>query len=223
VEQDDRHYPYWIFDRLMPPDERQNLLSLCAEKGLDVQWVFLIDLLRIDEFTPKSRLHLTTTERAFMRQSELDQAWQTHYEQLGGCLHYLDPDGGSLVSYRNLNLIHKPQLYGGKRLQNLLSDVWVSNITGEFVHPGEIEQLGKTRHRIADQQRQIEERQRRVKVFLKGASLTKWTPPQEETHLTSGYFERSGTCRVCGAYTSDWVTYFGESQECICRGCKGQA
>ena len=211
---------YWIFDRLMPPDERKNLQALCAQKSLEFQWVFVIDLLRVDELTPQNRLHLTTTERAFMRQSELDQAWQTHFEKLGGSLHYLDPNQLILTTYRNLILVHKTQLYTGKRLHNPLADVLVSKRTGEFIHPGEVAQLESTQRKMADQKRQIEERRRRAEDFLKGASFSKGSPAQGKTPSILNDFERSGTCRVCGVRTSDWVTYFGQTQECICRSCK---
>ena len=223
VEADAGNFAYWIFDRLMPPDERQSLKSLCVENILDVQWVFVIDLLRPDELIPLSRLHLTTTERAFMRQSELDQAWQTHFEQLGSSLHYLDPDQGSLTSYRNLSVVHTPQLYTGKRLQNPLDEVLVSNINGEFVHPGEVAQLEQTRRKIAAQQEQAEARQRRARDFLKSASFSKNPACQTDKQAIPNAqtaFDRQVPCRVCGTYTSDWVTYFGESRECICRACK---
>ena len=220
VEVDGHYFAYWIFDRLMPPDERQNLQKLCAENILDVQWICVIDLLRPDEFNPQSRLHLTTTERAFMRQTELDQAWQTHFEQLGGSLHYLDPDDDTLITYRNLNLVHKPQLYTGKRLKNSLDDMLVSNITGEFIHPGEAAQLERSRRKMAAQQRQTEERRRRAESFLKGASFSKGSPDERKTSTTQTAFERKATCRICGNLTADWVTYYGQSNECVCRECK---
>jgi hypothetical protein len=220
VAQDDHVFTYWIFDRRMPPDERQNLKSLCARHSLHVHWIFLMDLLRVDEIVPQSRLHLTTTERAFIQQSELDQAWQTHFEQLGGGLHYLDPDQLALISYRNLTLVHEPQLYSGKRLQNPLGEVLASSISGEFVHPGEIERLASTRQKMAVERRQAEERRQKAADFLKGASLSKTPSSQGKPSPVNAAFERSGTCRVCGVRTTDWVTYFGDSQECICRACK---
>ena len=222
VELDGRSFAYWIFDRLMPPDERQNLLKLCAENNLDVQWIYVIDLLRPDELNPQSRLHLTTTERAFIRQTELDQAWQTHFEQLGGALHYLDPDQGILITYRNLTLVHKPQLYSGKRLKNSLIDVLVSKITGEFIHPGEVAQLERSQRKIAAQQRQLEERRRRAESFLKQASFSKGSPDQGKLSVALTAFERKATCRICGNLTADWITYYGQSNECVCRECKDQ-
>ena len=220
VERESGSLAYWIFDRRMPPDERQDLQSFCAENTLDVQWVFVIDLLRPDQGWPQSRLHLTTTERAFIRGSELDQAWQTHFEQLGGSLHYLDPDQGTLTSYRNLSLVHPPQLYGGKRLHTPLADLGVSENTDEFCHPGEMARLVRTRRRISAQQRQAEERLQQVQDFLKGASFSQGPYPQTDSPAAPTPFERRGTCRVCGAITSDWVTYFGDTRECICRACK---
>jgi competence CoiA-like predicted nuclease len=221
VKKEKNDFVYWIFDRLMPPDERQILLKACKEKGLDVQWIFVNDLLRPDEISTQSRLHLTTTERAFMRKSEFDQAWQTHFEQLGSSLHYIDPDLRILTTYRNLIRIHKPQLYAGKRLQNPLSNILVSKQTGEFIHPGERTQLESSRHWIAEQQRQSEEQQKKAKNFLKKASFTNKLPSIRSQKITnSSVYERSGTCRVCGIVTSDWVSYFGETRECICRGCK---
>ena len=222
VEVDGRSFAYWIFDRLMPPDERQNLQKLCAENNLEVQWIYVMDLLRPDELNPQSRLHLTTTERAFIRQTELDQAWQTHFEHLGGALHYLDPDQGTLISYRNLSLVHKPQLYTGKRLKSSLTDVLVSKITGEFIHQGEAAQLERSQRKMAAQQRQLEERRRSAERFLKGASFSKGSPDQGKTTVAQTAFERKATCRICGTVTSDWITYFGQSNECICRDCKGQ-
>jgi len=221
VEGEAGGFAYWIFDRLMPPDERQNLKSLCAENAVNVQWIYMSDLLRPDELAPQSRLHLTTTERAFKQQSELDQAWQTNFEQLGDSLHYLDPNQLTLTTYRNLTLVHKPQLHTGKRLHNPLSDMLVSKRTGEFIHPGEVAQLESTQQKMADQKRQVEERRRRAEDFLKGASFSKGFPPsQVKTSTIPNTFERQGICRGCGILTSDWVTYFGESQECICRNCK---
>lgn len=222
VEEDGRSFAYWIFDRLMPPDERQNLQKLCAENSLEVQWIYVMDLLRPDELNPQSRLHLTTTERAFIRQTELDQAWQIHFEQLGGGLHYLDSDDGTLITYRNLTLVHKPQLYTGKRLKNSLADVMVSKITGEFIHPGEVAQLERSQRKMAAQQRQIEERRRRAERFLKRASFSKESPNQRQTSVAQAAFERKATCRICGTLTADWVTYYGQSNECVCRKCKDQ-
>jgi len=222
VDVGNQTFVYWIFDRLMPPDERKILETLCDENGLVAQFVFLFDLLREDDFNPENRLHLTTTERTFMRQSELDKAWQTHFELLGGSLHYLDPYQETLITYRNLNPVHLPQLYAGKRLETPCTEVLVSITTGEFIHPGELKQLQQRQREIETQQRQAEERLQRAKTFLKGASLSKMSLSQIKSKPIPETFERKATCQVCGTVTSDWVTFFGENQTCICRNCSGR-
>jgi competence CoiA-like predicted nuclease len=261
VELGDRRFAYWIFDRRMPPDERLNLKSACDRIGLDVQWVFVVDLLHADDHThfsrdrqsrhsrswdrlsrdqrsrlqqnrlQTSRLHLTTTERTFMRQSAFDTIGNCYsarisdpgYKQAGGSLHYINPDREILTTYRNLILVHEPQLYAGKRLQTPLAEVQVSNSTGEFVHPGELEQLQQRQSEIAEQQRQAEERLQRAKDFLKGASLTPRSATTQKASPAPNPFERQATCKICGRLTSDWVTYFGQTKECICRDCNATA
>ncbi len=227
IETAERTFAYWIFDRRVPPDERQSLKAACTQLGVDVQWVFVVDLLHPDDLTPGSRLHLTTTERAFMRQSELDQAWQTHFEHVGGSLHYLDPDALTLTTYRNLTLVHEPQLYAGKQLHTALAEVLVSPTTGEFVHPGETAQLQHTRSKMTAQEQKTAERLQRARDFLEGASLRPWSATTSKSPPAPASppdpLEREGTCKICGQITREWVTYFGQTKACICRECAGTA
>jgi hypothetical protein len=172
----------------------------------------------------QDRLHLTTTERAFIQQSEFDAAWQTHFKHLGGSLHYLDADSGTLKTFRNLNVVHKPQLYAGKRLEHPLNNVLASSMTGEFVHPGEKEQLQRQQREIEQQKWQAEERLRKAKDFFGGESRSQAPSPGiEQPILSHQPFERIGTCKFCGKETADWITYFGPTKECICRNCKDKA
>jgi hypothetical protein len=223
VKSGDQTFPYWLIDRRLPPAEREDLKAGFADINATVIWVFAIDLLRVDEFSPKNRLHLTTTERAFTRQSSLDQAWQTHLERLGGSLHYLDADTEALTTYRNLTVVHKPQLYAGTWLQDSLAEVLVSTSSGEFVHPGEIEQLTKRQGELERWEREAEARLQRAKEFLRRASQREMPSSlTEEAKPGATSFVREGTCRICGRLTSDWVTYFGDTKECICRNCQGR-
>ncbi len=224
VENEDWAIAYWIFDRRLPPAERNSLISGFKEIGVPVVWVFIADLLRVDCEIMQARLHLTTTERAFIYKSEFDLAWQTHFEHLGGSLHYLDADQESLTTYRNLTVIHLPQLYGGHRLQHPLAEILISTETGEFVHPGEVDQLQKRQMEIERQKSEAEKRLQLAREFFSR------TPPQEvqrsdeENHSQSNQpFERRGTCRFCGTETANWITYYGDTQECICRNCKDRA
>jgi hypothetical protein len=223
VQQQDRCFAYWIFERRTPPDERRVISEGFKKIDVNVNWLFSIDLLREDEFKPRNRLHLTTTERAFIQQSELDKAWQTHIEQLGGSLHYLDADKGILTTYRNLKVIHTPQLYAGIRLRTPLGACSASTTTGEFIHPGEMEQYGKRQDEIARKKQKAQERLQKGVAFLRRASEFKPALSfQNEGRLKERPFKRVGTCKICGTVTSDWVTYFGSTKECICRKCKGR-
>lgn len=221
VENQSKTFAYWILDRRLPPEDRNLLAKGFREIGVPANWVFTSDLLREDDALTNNRLHLTTTERAFMSDSEFNKAWQTHFEQLGGSLHYLDPDQEVLTTFRNLNLVHLPQLYAGTRLQHPLSEVLASTQNGEFIHPGELERYQKRQIEIDQQKREAEERLGLVQEFLKQAAATKKMPRlQRKSEPAPKYFERTGTCKFCGRVTSDWVTFYGETQECVCRKCK---
>jgi hypothetical protein len=171
VQNTDASFAYWIFDRRLPPDERNQQKSGFGEIGVQVNWVFVSDMLRMDQDIMQDRLHLTTTERAFMQESEFDQAWQTHFENLGKSLHYLDADQGSLTTFRNLSVIHAPQLYAGNRLENPLIDVKVSLTTGEFIHPGETDRLQKRRREIEAQADVAAKRLQKAQDFFPWGSI----------------------------------------------------
>lgn len=222
VEGGDRTFAYWFFDRRMPPDERYNLSDGFEALGVPVTWVFAADLLRVDQTNPKHRIHTTTTERAFLTQTTFDPAWRTHMNLLGSSLHYLDPDQRTLTTYRDLKVVHKPQLYAGTRLHNSLDKIRVSTKNGEFIHPGEPEQLEVKLREHEQQQQVIENRLAQADAFFKRISEKRGAPTYSKGAVPlSQPFARQGTCRICGKVTADWVTYFGETKECICRDCKG--
>ncbi|HBX69334.1 MAG TPA: hypothetical protein DEH25_08100 [Chloroflexi bacterium] len=220
VEKDKLTSAYCIFERRMPPDERHNLKSAFREVGVQVNWVFISDLLHMDSELGQDYLYLTTTERAFLQKSELDQAWQTHFEHLGSSLHYLDSEQEMLITYRNLNVIHLPQLYSGTRLEHPLSEVLAAPANGEFVHPGETDRLQKSRAEIEAQADVAAKRWQKAQDFFRqGSSRLEIFPKPSEKPANPPY-ERRGTCKFCGQETTDWVTYFGQTNECICRDCK---
>ncbi|MBC8508783.1 MAG: hypothetical protein ISR58_15670 [Anaerolineales bacterium] len=230
VEKDDQCFAYWIFDQRMPPDERSNLKSCFGKLDSVVNWVLAAEMLRVD-LIHSNRVHLTTTERAFINRTDYDLAWQTHITQLGGSLHYLDADCESFITYRNLELSHAPQLYAGKRIETKLSDMLVSLNNGEFVHPGEGEKLRQRQNEISTEKKMADQRLHQAAEFLrkisskhpksyskKSASSTRGDNPRILD--TSRPFAREGACKFCGTITSDWVTYNGKTKRCICRQCK---
>jgi len=211
----------WLLDRRTPPDERQALAVGFQKLGIPVQVVLAAGMLRPDPSPYQPRLYLTTTERAFLHTTAFDSAWQTHFEQLGGSLHYLDAEQGTLTTYRNLLVFHAPQLYSGTRLQHPLAEVEADPANGAFIHPGEVEQQRVRQAALSEQQRKAQERLHKAEDFF--AAKTGKTPslafPQApaEAHIP---FRREVPCRVCGQVTADWVQYDGVSGTCVCRECQ---
>ena len=185
-----------------------------------MQWVFHVDVLKRDLAEPKTRLHLTTTERTFLQISNFDRAWQKHYEHLGGSLHYIDSNQEIFITYRDLRRVHAPQLFAGTRLETALSELLIHTQTGEFIHPGEVAQLRKRELEIEQHRQAAAHRIRLGKEFFSGRSIHTGQLNQFQNEKQS--FEKIGCCRLCGETTSDWVTYYGETQECVCRNCKNQ-
>ena len=219
VENDDLHLAYWIFDRRMPPNERKHLKLSVEKLGVPIQWIFITELLHEDSELASNRLCLTTTERAFLQMSAFDQAWQTHFEQLGKSLHYLDTEQETLITYRNLNVIHAPQVYAGTRLVHPLREILVDTDNGEFIHPGETERLQKRRSEIEAQAEAAALRLQKAQDFFRRGSLANAGTPFLKNKPGNQPYERLGTCRICGKQTTDWITYFGQTKECICREC----
>lgn len=231
---------FWIFDTRMPPDERQCLRDVLARQdGLFVTWVFAAALLRIEPEQP-SQIHLTTTEREFMRRTDCDEAAPLESFLFGSTLHYLDSENCSLITYRNLNLFHRPQVYGGRRLESPLDQVQLDKLTGDFLHPGEAERL--QHYRQTRQHRQEKMRSTLPGLIPRAKSLLSETDKPKlkdseplqanssKVHQISLFdlpshtpFARQAACRYCGIVTEDWVSFDGKTGTCVCRDCARQA
>jgi hypothetical protein len=226
---------YWIFDKQLTPALREQVKTGFTSLSAQAHYGFAARMLRQDGGL-LNRVHLTTTERDFMGSSLYDRAWARVPQDPGGSLHYLDPDEGILTTFRDLRLLHKPQLYNGVRKSNPLPQISASPTNGEFIHPGESLQLQIREREIESQQRKAAQRQQKIAAYFAsraaraaGAATSTnppkipASPPVTKSPLTHEPFARQGTCRVCGEITSDWVTYFGKSDECICRNCARKA
>jgi len=241
VETEKGKFAYWIIDSGIKPGKRDDLQTGFRRLNVQANWIFVIDMLREDE-THSDSIHLTTTERVFARQSNYDEVRIEDSYVKGETLHYLDPKNETLVTYRTLRLIHSPQLYRGQKIINPIESVLVSPASGEFVHPGEYEQLEvlrKEKHRLEKNEMVRElERQRREEGRLRFAasipetisnesnfSQSQRDYPQKHTQHNESQQSKiqcpqgEGVCKFCRRLTSDWVIFYGKTNECVCRNC----
>ncbi len=233
VSQGSQEMGYWIFDTRLFPQLREILLSSDRLKAASMNWLFISSMLNVDADS-HDRVHLTTTERSFMRPSSLDIAAAAAGDREGCSLHYLDHQNQALTTYRRLQLEHKPQRFTGRRLSTPFSDVRLISRTGEFLHPGEQVLLEKYLHQAeAARQRLL----KRDQLMSRRSGADGKEEPQMQSESPSPTFSsyrdeirretgsrqafvREGTCIICGTRTTDWLTYDAGSGECICRSCR---
>jgi len=201
---------YWIFDRRMPPAEREGLILAFIQLNAQVNFIFTSEMLRQDESDP-SHIFTTTTEREFMVETDFDQSYQGDFPTPGKTLHYLSPELEMLVTLRGLLLLHSPQLYAGHRLNHQLSEVKVALQTGDFVHPGEQEILQQA---LQEKQAMKRRRQRANEAFI--------TRVREDENLITK--ARSGakelpTCIFCGKKTKEYWYLNQANNTYKCKDC----
>ena len=224
VEHEGRQFAYWIITARMAPDLRERLQQTLAQTGAEQNWLLHIDLLRPQQYHP-NRLHLTTTEREFIRVSAYDEPYQERCSEPAGTLHYLDPEREFLTTYRGLCRVHPPQLYRGEAHRSQIEELLVSLKTGEFVHPEEARIIELHRQEQAEHKQAIE----RAQAALRRASAAMQsprepTPSHSSTGPTQPPIQREpqpevGRCIFCGQETSDWWYFDHASGTCKCRAC----
>ncbi len=170
VEKDRRAMAYWILEAAAQPQTRDALRDGFRRLAVVVHWVFLAQMLHEDEEMP-NRVHLTTTEREFMRHTVYDDIVSQGLPG-GQSLHYLDAETRTLTTFRGLHLAHAPHLFAGHKERHALSTMQVSPKTGEFVHPGEYDRL----KRYQQEQAHFANRRREAE-----AARTRGREPQRST------------------------------------------
>jgi hypothetical protein len=220
---------YWIIDRRMPPEERQDLAEGLPGVCTYPEWVFTASMMHADA-NSLERLYLTTTEREFMRHTEYDDAVQSTYAAPGTSLHYLNAEREGLISFRGLQVYHRPQLYTGHWYETPLSQVRSQPLTGEFIHPGEDEQLERFRSAIRAREQVQQKTEQRINLKLEGlfgkikASPEPPAKTSEDFHAQPG---RTGEgelprCVFCGQATDDYWYLNRAANTCKCRNCYRQ-
>ncbi|MFT5700922.1 MAG: hypothetical protein ACI8ZB_003807 [Desulforhopalus sp.] len=223
-------YGYWILENGLKA--RGDIQSTLFDLGISTTWVFLFNLL--DRETDKQQsVHLSPTERELAYGSEYNQI----YSQYNLSINYLHLEPPAVMTLRGLSCVHLPQKYEyTTELTDRLSEMLVSPLTGEIVHPGEHEKLVKhknlieaARLREEEVQRELEKR-RQKQIEQRAARITENKPQREpnpiqtrpqrtEKKVEKEEAEEVGLtylCRICGKSTTDWSTLFTEDNTCIC-------
>jgi len=92
-------FAYWTFDKNKAPDIRNQIIKGFEQASIQAHYLFPTEMIRPDSLFP-NRLHLTTSERAFMRESIYNKAWARDLRGVGTSLHYLDPEAKTLTTFK---------------------------------------------------------------------------------------------------------------------------
>jgi competence CoiA-like predicted nuclease len=214
---------YWIIPSQIKPRQRDKLKSAFEQQDVQINWVFLSEMLREDQ----GNIHLTTTERELSQQSEYnDFIDRSGNLQFGLTLHYLDPTNEILTTFRTLRIVHSPQLYSGRKQKHKMVEVLVHPKTGEFVHPGEheyLQKIGKEKERIKREQEELE-RKRREQMEQFSRFFNVQYPAniiQPRQDVSSGVIDKQEcVCIICEKVKTEWgfITQAGKR---ICKDCYG--
>jgi hypothetical protein len=231
VQAGERRWGYWIIDRRLKPEARQELLGAFEGGDMAVHWLFVSQMLRPDQ-DEADCLYLTTTERDFRQASAFDLIGARDVSRPGASLHYLDAEVGRLHTYRSLRLVHSPQLFSGRPVSSPLEQAAADPNDGAFMHPGEAQALDEARR--AQAARQALHAQARA-VFRQGggAASRRPVPPIPAPPSAGGdppppapgpppahqLGELEAACMFCGQLTSDWWYLDRKTGRCKCREC----
>lgn len=218
---------YWIFDAGLRPEARVRLDLALLRAARHAHYLFTATMLRPEAEHPDT-LHLTTTERELSRQTYFDLEERAGGFGSGTSLHYLDAATESLITYRQLHLVHEPQGYAGQRWCSPLAAALISRRTGELAHPGELEQARQLHQRkqLAEQaameRRELPARTVLPAVALEAAEEEAATALPTPGQPAAGLADREGVCIFCGRTTTDWWKHDGATGRCKCRDCLRQ-
>lgn len=224
--QDGRQFAYWILLKRMGWMELDAIEAAIKKAGACLNWVFPFSVLK--RLGDTNQLKLSTMERERMKKSEFDCIYG---QAGGGTLHYLDPDGPTLRTFRGVVCVHYPQGYAGQELCTPLNAVLVYPTTGEFVRPGEYEQLKALRDE--QERRRAQETERRKSIQAVREQLRPHRATVDEPRRTRSLDaeqaefscdgdgsppESTCVCTYCKQVTAQWVVRNPDGSG-VCRTC----
>ncbi len=223
---------YWILETGLR--SRDDLLSTFDRLHVMIHWVFLSNMLKYADNPSHPSVLLTPTERAFAYESDYNTMYLlgndpavplvcTPFRNIA--LNYLNCEERTLMTFRGMFCIHSPHQYAFKKmLVDKLENVLISRKTGEFIYPGEYEQLRAYREaqqkaQEKAEQRRAQEEQERQQNLKDAKQAFRQSGGGSGNQLSFDYFSEAYTCRVCGERTRRWVELDLATNTCLCRQC----
>lgn len=213
---------YWILERGIR--DRWKLQRTLSSLGISIIWVPLINMLKPDDKDLEA-VYLTPTERDIAFSSDFNQLYST----VDSAVSYVDIDKKTVITLRGLACIHLPQKYAfDAKLETNLNEMLFFPQTGEFVHPGEYEQLVALKEKSKEQERLRKIENLRHMNFsntkehatYKEDFIPKRPPSstfqKKEKKESYNYIEQPYPCEICGTETANWSTLDLKSNTCIC-------
>jgi hypothetical protein len=225
-------FAYWIVESGIKLEPREAIKAAFNAPGVQFHVVFLASMLNEEKKEFQSLL-LTPTERAFMKTTPFDEAL-AGIAEAGSSLHYLDTTAETLITYRDLRLHHRPNWYKGMKKTTRLDAMRASMLTGDPLHPGEMDRLRsfqKKQQRLEKKQQQFQQREaewaRRLSQNDQPGQQARsgWQSPPAPPERKPPPAQKEHPalpCALCGQITLDyWYAFTEESGRrlCHCREC----
>jgi hypothetical protein len=223
VEREAGCFAYWIIEAGIKLETREGIKAAFSELDGHFHAIFLSAMLTEEKKEFQSLL-LAPTERAFLQSSPFDEALAGIGEP-GQSLHYLDPDAQTITTFRDLRLHHRPNWFKGLKKTTTLSGMRVSMLTGDPMHPGELDRLRRyqqKRQRLEKKQKQYQEQEAGWQERLEASKQAQpdqevWKP--DRSRLETEWKSPSELpCEKCGQITSDyWYSFSSKDGHRLCR------
>lgn len=241
----EKKFAYIIFDRSFKPEYRDILEDWLWRNKCSCNAIFALDTLKFVEDSPDEIL-LSTTARHYISKKEYDEYPLSTSENLGS-LFFIDGKNRHLKIARRILPFHPPQIFSCEFRDEKLEKVLLSPATGEFVMPGEHEELKaqkkieeeQIKRRLEEKQKQAEKLERIRREFLdRNGNETleeSSSEPQdnfdfsqkgpsevikiEAVESRSVFGPDALTCVICNRITTNWWFKDPTTKTCKCYDC----
>ena len=193
---ENKKFGYWILDKGIR--SRYQIQHALSDLNLEITWIFLSNMLRIDKEKSTS-VHLTPTERDLANQSIYNEIHHSCHESIT----YFNIDDNSVTTLRGLRCIHLPQESEHEKLQRHYADLELKQQRQE-----------EERQLRIDIQKELNEKIRK-EAYSSKASVSHGTPKTTQ-NTSNNDFNKPYPCSICGATTANWAALDLSTNTCIC-------